>query len=296
LLPVAVGSTLLRFGRLFSGVTLYEFIVGPQSWPVIAGHDLAFWCAAGLLGVLGLRGLIAARQTTALGLLAGTAAALLGFHLIAGPDAMAPHFERYAMFLVAPGVFCVSLLARAILPSSGPAAGERRLVAAWALLGAIWLVVFQQEYLVPLVRDGGRSHPAFRTARDEPKQRALDRILRELDRSGSDRPARIVAEDWWLEQPLAYLASAQEELEVAGTRAWPVDPGARRARVREALAEGAYLVGFAEGGLEADVRAAVNPRSVRRTVVRDPAGRPLIVVYRDRLPMLARDMPDSLVR
>ena len=213
-------------------------------------------------------------------------------------DALAPHFERYGIFLVAPTVFAAALLIPSLLPDvSSPrlVVFERRTLALLGVLGLGWLGIFQSQYLAPLAQDGGHSHLTFRTARGEPKVRALESILRELEPSPT-QPTRIVAEDWWLEQPLTFLASGRPDLEVVGTKAWPIAPEARQREVRAALAEGAYLVGFADGHLEADIRAGVSPRSVRRSAVRDPDGKPLIVVYRDRLSTLARVSGDRILR
>lgn len=274
--------------RLFSGATVYQFIAGSlrpagnasgtalAAGPVspfsfgLALHDLAAIAAvvlvAGTWWGMARRGL--ARSDACL--LLGWTLVLLGFFLVAGPRAIAPHYERYAICLVAPGALLAARAAAWGLENSRGAAavpaasgarsdahnsqsrGARRLASrgahlALACVGCALLASVYANYFHYFERTGGRSHAAFRTAATEPKEQALRLILAER---GTARPVWIVASSWWSYWPIAYLATREADVRVAtGEEAW------ERADVRQALREGrAWCVEFA--GTEAQ-RGAV---------------------------------------
>lgn len=289
----------LNFGRLLSGVTLYEYVIGPVAPAVAQRHDLVFWLAVALGLDFGVRRLVRRRQWDRLALVVGVPLAALGHHVVAGPDAIAPHFERYGLFLVAPAVFAAAALVRSLLPEEAavrfPAARRWGLAAA-AVLAGLWLAGFERQYFAPLRRSGGDSHRTFRTARSEPKQQAFDGVCAEVGQAGlPGAPVRIVAEDWWLHQPLEFLATARPGWTVANAEAAGADPAVRRARWEAELAAGAFLVGFAGGPLETEARAA-SGRTLRRTVIADRAGRPLVVVLRDPGAVLAHGGREGTAR
>ncbi len=141
----------------------------------------------------------------------GWAAMLAGFALVAGPEALAPHFERYGIALIAPGVL---FLARGLswwIERAGPQAR----LAAWCLALVAWLfpVAFYLGYFDFIERTGGWSHRAFRTAAVEPKLAALGYIVAHRT---AGQPARVVAGEWWLYWPLAYLATGEADVQVVG--------------------------------------------------------------------------------
>ena len=107
--PSAVGEFVHLYGRLFSGTTVYEFISGVHSTDApstfLAGQwlDLAFWAQLLLLGYGVRRRIVERPRAVEKCVLLGYASSLIGFYLIAGPQALSPHFERYGMCLIAPG-------------------------------------------------------------------------------------------------------------------------------------------------------------------------------------------------
>lgn len=196
---------LLQFGRLLSGETVYLYIVGvgfgmARRLIDIATLVILFGLVAA--GVWSLRRRDFGREA---GIVAGWLATLLGFFLLAGPDALAPHVERYGLCLVAPTVLAITMLAREVGRSG---AGTTRPLAATAVIGALLLIGFDRHYLGALQATGSLSHRTFWTGPDEPKQAALTTVLAVL-RPGQPHPLPLVAEDWWLYWPLTYLAAGE---------------------------------------------------------------------------------------
>ena len=75
-----------------------------------------------------------------------------------------------------------------------------------ACLAALLLAGFWSHYLRVLEREGSRSASAFWTGPIEPKEAAYDQFAAIIRTEG---PIRVVAEDWWLYWPVAYLAAGQ---------------------------------------------------------------------------------------
>lgn len=146
-------------------------------------------------------------------LLAGWALTLVGFLLVAGPSAMLPGWERYALCLVAPTTL---LLARgAVLAYRTAAPREQWVLAAAPLLGFVLLADFQVHYFGFFHETGGRAHATFHTGPAEPKEAAVRWIA--AQRSAADnqaKPSWIVTTEWWNYWPLRYLASDRPGLRV----------------------------------------------------------------------------------
>jgi hypothetical protein len=205
-----------NYERLFSGITAYRYLAGsntPAASADVLLLDVAFW----LLLALAAWGMWHRRiQTPGLReldgcALAGGAFMLCGFFLVAGGQAIAPHYERYGLCLIAPG---------AVLLSRGLAAwfdSSVRAVALAAMLSMAWLTLigFHSHYIDFIHLTGGMSHETFRTAELEPKQAALAEILRHRD---AERETWIVTAEYWNEKPLTYLSAHEKGLRV---ESWP---------------------------------------------------------------------------
>lgn len=150
------------FSDLFSGITIYRYIVGPPGG-VLLHRVIASLVLAGCLASL-LVGPRPARDPRAITLLLGLTVSGFAFAVIVGPLGLSPHFERYAQFFIAP----VLLLASIAL---GRAFHERSISGVWcaAILGCLALASIWTNYFDPLRLTGGRSHETFRTAATEPK-------------------------------------------------------------------------------------------------------------------------------
>jgi hypothetical protein len=205
-----------RFGDLFTGATVYEYITGtliPQSGPTPSATRIALNALAITLGGVTAFSLFSlVRRGRSIGdrwLVAGWAASVVCFFAVAGPTAIAPHFERYAICLIAPTVL---LMGRALdwwmRPTTRFSLATAPLL---VVVGACMLATFKSHYFDELDGHGGRSHLTFRTAASEPKQQAMNLIARER---AADLPLLIQTSEWWLYWPLQYLAYAHHDLKV----------------------------------------------------------------------------------
>jgi hypothetical protein len=260
---------------LLSGTTVFTYISGADMptaampWSTYAVRATAIgFLGMALLALVGQFERLARRATEQdAALVLGWGAMLLGFFVVAGPLAIAPHFERYGICLVAPAML---LLARGLgwwLFEMSSARLARRLiiVAAW-----LWAASFYCNDFVFFWRTGGESHRTFRTAAIEPKQQALELVLRQRDPA---RPVRIVCDQWWSYWPIAYLAYGRQRVEVVSREDWTTSP--RSPADRET-----WFVGFVdrdESDASRSTARRVDPVGPRQ-IVCDYGGRPLIVV------------------
>ncbi len=277
--PVEFGEFVQNYLRLLSGATVYEYIAGVE---YASGELAAFaWLPAtckllfGAVVVVGawgwLRRLGAGASDVDVCLLLGWIAMLLGFAVVAGPEAIAPHLERYGICLVAPG--CL-VLARGLCWWIEPARAHRAAIA-WALTLCAWLfpVTFALGYFDFIERTGGLSHRAFRTAASEPKLAAFKAIVAQRP---ADEAIEIVASEWWLYWPLAYMALGEDHVRVSGLRQ-AIDPQAVQ-RPRSEPAATIWYVEFLGSVVEREVlqQLAQSQVEFERQVITDYAGNPLI--------------------
>jgi hypothetical protein len=265
--------------RLFSGATVYEYIsgvdaaTGPLAWFawLPAACKLGFGIAVVFGGWGMMRRLAADGTEHDVNLVVGWAVMLLGFFLVAGPRAIAPHLERYGICLVAPGAV---VLARGLAWWIEPRQSHAR-AAAWILAASVWLfpATFYLGYFDFIERTGGQSHLTFRTAAVEPKLAALRYIRSHLGGGGS---ARIVATQWWNYWPIAYLASGDNDIRVLSGQAWQTaSPPADDGRTAES-----WYVEFAGSPEEKDLlrRLGQSGKAPGRHVIFDYSGRPVLSV------------------
>ncbi len=140
-------------------------------------------------------------------LAAGWVLSLTAFFVIAGPAALAPHFERYGIALVGPGAILAALGLDGWIAGLGPDASQKRRLATLAATSVAWvlLATFQVEFFAFFHRTGGQSHLTFRTAAVEPKAAALEYIA-----SHSTANVHIAASEWWNYWPIRYLAESRK--------------------------------------------------------------------------------------
>jgi hypothetical protein len=193
------------------------------------------------------------------------------FFVVAGPEALRPNFERWGLCLIAPATVIVArgiagwldakphLRAWTIGASAAIAAG---------LLGAFYLDFFRV-----FETTGGRAHVTLVTAQPEPKQQALDHIL--AARAGTDQVI-VVAQQWWLYWPIAYLAQVQPGVTMSTTLTVEDRPDFMQVVAGSRL----FVVGFAGSAQLTKAQAWIQARGLRSTtiIVRDAGGRDLIHV------------------
>jgi hypothetical protein len=207
----------IRFGDLFTGETVYEYISGaaiPEPefaapLPVAIVLRSLSTSIAALAAFALWKSVRRGRSALDRWLVIGWAASIGAFFAIAGPSAISPHFERYAICLIAPTVL---LLGRALHWWMQPTTRFSLATAPMLLLlGAGLLATFEANYFAEFDRNGGRSHLTFRTAAVEPKQRAMELIAQKRQ---PDLPLLIETSEWWLYWPLEYLAYPHKDIKV----------------------------------------------------------------------------------
>lgn len=217
--PGAWLNLMLGVTRLFSGVTIARYIGGPVADSPALLADIVTLMAFAVPIVLGWKA-FSGNDAKGPWLFAGTAASLLAFHVVAGPEALRPGHERYGMFLLAPLVILCAI-GLAALAERAP----RTSFALTALVVSTALAVLIGGYFAPLIRRGGDTHQAFRTGQVEPKAAAYTFIT---NASGADA-VEIIAEDWWLYWPLKYLSSRDQQVFVSITLGASIPGGLRPA-------------------------------------------------------------------
>ena len=190
----------LRFGtnvlQLTSGTTVNEYLVGARYYA--AASDLL------MLGLLfatvagSVRATWSRRERL---LLVGLAFSLVAFYLLAGNRAIEAGLERYALFLVAP-IYLLVAIAIGKLAEEKPARARALVLA----LGCVLLFASGWGQLGALhATEGKHAAPTLKTAAREPKWAAYAALRGEIAPT-AERPLLIVAQDYWLYWPLAYLA------------------------------------------------------------------------------------------
>ncbi len=206
---------LVLLGRMLNGDTVFTYIVGRGYDGVLPIADSV--AVAAILLTL-WAGVVKWRRggfSAGVGLIAGWAASLVLFFLLAGNTAIMPHTERYAFVLVAPSALAFAIALRT------------RLSLALAGIGMPLLAASLFFYLLPLERSGSQSHRAFWTGNREPKATAAAVLAAER------QPMLIMAEDWWLAWPIAYLSDPKSVAVINDATRKPVRtvPGVQARRI-----------------------------------------------------------------
>jgi hypothetical protein len=202
--------------------------------------------------------------TQQLSLLIGIAISIALFMAVAGPSALQPGFERYALFLLVP------LIVLSAIGVDGMPAALRQGLA--IVVPAGMLVLTGVMYFAPLIEHGGDAHPTFRTGAIEPKLAALDFV-----RTQAGTRIAIVCEDWWLYWPVRYLAAGDPRLSVSLAPDAGVPPSVANRLAPSQTAEAAdvaYEIVF-----DGSPRWPAKAFRPAFTAV-DPAGRPILHVFK----------------
>ena len=254
--------------RLFNGVTVYHYFSGAR--PPAPVHDAAFMLALVLAASGFVMTPVARRPALDYGLIAACTMMWIAFYLFAGPQALRPHFERWGLCLIVPGIL---VLARGLGAWLSIAKMRWVTIGTAAALAVGVSASFYYNYFEQFARTGGRSHLTYVTAATEPKQQAFEHIL-----AGSPGPgaAAVGSHQWWLYKPLTYLATVHPHLSVTESRDVTRQPG-----YEEALTAGRlFFVEFAETPEMTSTLLWIQQRGLRvkNTVVRDASGRNLLEI------------------
>jgi hypothetical protein len=242
------GEFVDKYPGLLDGSTVYQYLVGPLSASAHALHRLGFvlfWVVPVALGLyLGDRKLRI--------LAASLLAALVVFLGIAGPGAVSPTVERYALWMTVPHVLIVALAWEAIAQDL-----RRPWVshAAALVVCAVFLASFSVQYFDRLRVSNSVTENAFATAQVEPKQQAFAIIEKHI-RPGAH--PRILAEDWWTYWALKYLSLGSRKahyqvsiLDASWDNRFPRD---FTLSSRPVESPDVFLVGYVGGSLERTAR------------------------------------------
>jgi hypothetical protein len=244
--------------RLLSGDTVLTYITGSGLGAARLPAELGLGATLLALLALGARRLRLASAEA--GLVAGWIASLLAFAVVVGPDALRPHVERYGLILIVPTLLAVTVLVRAVAEPGRRWAIAGGVVAAVAFAATLAIAF---GYFGALTRARSTSHETFWTGPAEPKGEALRLVEAEARERGG---ARLVAESFWLYQPIAYLAhGGPVDVRYPSNLGGPVPPG------------GTYWVGFAGGPLEQF--ASANPILLERWTIPAVDGRAAVRVW-----------------
>jgi hypothetical protein len=198
--PAQLGRFWLAYLELLSGPTIYRYITGSLSARAGNAH---LWLSAILalpLLAAGLRAAVLRRRGRDVAIALGLGLSVLLLYLLAGPLAVEPKTERYAVCLTVPACFVLSACVDALATT---AARARVLRLAVSLVAGALLLSFSTHYLRRLERPDSAREDAFRTGKIEPKLQALQAIAELRDPT---KLSMIYTEDWWIYWPLRYLA------------------------------------------------------------------------------------------
>lgn len=209
----------LDYAELFSGRAIYNFLTGyPRPFDHIDAIDVLSVLPWVLCLVLAARGKAnALDRFVAIGWLIQIAA----FASIAGAVALEPTLNRFGLCLIGPGVL---LFVRTVERSTEnrPAAARAAQFAILAL-SALLLICFYNCYFRYIIKTGGNSEPAFRTAATDPKQTAFEYVQSQCP---ANRPCYVVCSSWWNYQPARYFADQHPQIHVLDLGAITASEGA----------------------------------------------------------------------
>ncbi len=296
--PKQYGEFAIAVGRLFSGETAFEYVsrgiptieAGQRQVGLIA-YDVAAALVAAWLAIGLVRWFSTARiaedtpgrssdeadhwrpcRLATKSLLCGWLLSLAAFFIVAGPAAIAPHFERYGICLIGPGVILAALGVCGWLECR-PAVSEICALIT-VLLGWVLLLTARTELFDDIHATGGDSHETFRTAAIEPKQQAIDYII-----SQSAGQTLIRTSEWWLYWPVLYLSFADvEEGQIIAELA---PNGAHDSPAVAPRAHAKWQIEFAGSPACESLRRLIREGKLESEhLVEDFAGKPTIAVFR----------------
>jgi hypothetical protein len=239
-------------GRLYSGITTMTFVAGTPS-------QLAGWLASAI-GATAILAFAIGRSSAHRYLLGGIVFSLMLFMAAAGPGALEPGFERYALFLVVPMIIACALGIDSLPP---------RLATTLAVsIAALMLALTVGGTFRPLMTTGGGAHMAFRTGPVEPKAAVAGFV-----RSQHDTRAIVVCPDWWSYWPLRYLLARDAGVSVAIAADANLPAGVRERLPSAPDRNGAAIYEVAFDNSTPGNRAPV-------FTAQDAAGRPVLHVFR----------------
>ena len=234
--PPAWTDFLVSLAELISGQTSFSMVMGQGFGAPLPAIDTAI--LAGLFATAAGGLWLALRPRPdwpLLGIVTGWLASLLLLYLIAGPWALHPGLERFGL----PMMPLTALAVAAVLGRWSDRGRWGRLAQPLAAAAAVLLLAgFWSHYLSAGEHPVGRPSQGYWTAAKDPGATAYSLIS---SAAGPNPKAAIVAEDWWIAEPIAYYAS--------GSQLKVVEAG-KRPDFNPDFPGGAYWVVYAGGHLD----------------------------------------------
>lgn len=227
--------------KMFTGDTVFRDIVGDGLGNLVEPASVALMAL--FLIIVGLAIFRPSRQPRCrswAGALTGLLLLVLAIYLFAGQQALKPGGERYGFVMIAPAAVTAALILDCAV---GPIIAQ---FAASAVAAAM-LAVTATYYFVPLRQGAPHAHPAYWTGAVEPKAAAAEQIRRTLF---SQPTAVVVGEDYWLAQPVKYLADLPDVIQM------------NRAPPSFVVRPGQILLVYRGGALEAQLADMANAHMV----------------------------------
>jgi len=259
----------ILFGRLFSGITVSQFLAGYFSSNVIFAKDFLFMILFTSLVVLGGRRLVLYRNWKEFAFLSGFILSVIALFLIGGKYAVIPGQERFSVYLMAP---CGLVLAFTLRVWGRTPGQQRAMILIAGLIGWLLMISFYNNCFQTIRKTGGLSEVTLRTAEIEPKKQVLDIILANTKDKIN---LLILAENFWMYQPIRYLAADHKNIEIVDL----MGAGYPLTKFVKDMHGGAYAVGFSKGEVIRVLKYIPWSDSYRRWTIKDYGGRDLIYVW-----------------
>lgn len=262
------------YEKLITGPTVYRYIAGASMGRgALLVQSLVFWAAFVTSFVFGLYRARKSRNASLVVSMIAVPMLIVVGYLVHGPDALIPSHERYGAYLLAPTVLMFALAAGEL--SKSGLCPTRRITLVSSLVSCVLLWSFWQHYFTPLMTSGGHASVSMRTSVEEPK-RLLAKHLTKLPQTRA-MPLRVLFDSYWLSQPVRYLLMERESILLMLLSPQKESPFTSTDLERW-LSEHDLLVGLVDDHFYVSM-AAAGLANVRRDVIFDPAGRPVIYTW-----------------
>lgn len=256
------------YGDIISGVMVYRYISTPELGLSLALHNIIVWTILLSTILLGCWYSIKRHHYYIVVFLAGFLASLVILHFsFLNEEFLA--YNRYLQFLIVPTLLLVALcINEIVILSKSP----WRPVGLAILLSSLGLFSLATNYFIPLMTTGGLSDPMFYTGPVEPKAAAVGIIL-------GEKPIRsqtiVLAENWWIAEPMQYLLSTHPEYDVIEYD----KSGLILIAIENILKQGGYIVGFSQGPINMTLIREIKGLNLSRIELFGYSKKPVIVIW-----------------
>lgn len=300
--PIQSTKSLLH---IINGVSTYNYIIGNSNDRIRPVFDIVSLASIAFTVAFGTIHFLRTRFWEPISLLIGMACAIGLILPISNFRALLN--ERYLFFILIPFFIYLALCLRAIvtvLEAKNIRNPDLIVMTTLAISCALSLKTFQVVYFGNLY-SGIAGHRCFVTAPIEPKRQSWSAILEDskllrnivLPNSKMQRKISVLTTDWWLQQPLQYLADVRNDVEITSLRLdgfperEPNDAEHQSRRIIEFLREGGYVVCFRNDFIDRTITRMIPESQLTVFDVLDFRNEVLIRIFR-----LHRTDPSSLVR